>query len=672
MFYYKITGSIEKSSYVEKIANRHEGYEERTKCSSISDELFERSDNKRFIFISSMTKHVVTMGLVCSDNTKIESSIKSFIGKLEFKVSDIDYEEITFKMGSRMMRDAERADYIEDAECVMEMFGLSALNGEGFRYRSFSFEETVFNTEETQSVLKSTNCFMCREPLEEEIGRITGGKNKKHVEGHPVHYMIQTDDIRESDHVVKALVGSLYENNRILSRRYTKLNFIADMRCEEAELESWYINGKGGTIFINLDFGDEPDSQYASQTRSIIEKVSRVMKKYSKDVLTIFWISKRGKKTKASLYDELGHINVVEISDSKADADGARKYLKELAAEKKTKTDKKLLGQIEEGKTYLATELNDMYDLWYSNKLKTVIYPQYKDITSVKKSAADEKARGSAYDELMEMIGLDRAKNVIKQALDYNRAQKIFADKGLKADRTSMHMVFTGNPGTAKTSVARLFAEIMKDNDVLTDGKLIECGRADLVGPFVGWTAPMVKKKFKEAKGSVLFIDEAYSLVDDRDGLFGDEAINTIVQEMENHRDDVVVIFAGYPDKMEGFLQKNPGLRSRIAYHVPFDDYNADELCDIAELIAKKRDLILADDARVKLREVFTLALKDSDFGNGRYVRNVLEKAKMAQASRLVAMDYASVTSEDVRTIVASDIELPVQKAKQTRIGFCA
>jgi SpoVK/Ycf46/Vps4 family AAA+-type ATPase len=182
----------------------------------------------------------------------------------------------------------------------------------------------------------------------------------------------------------------------------------------------------------------------------------------------------------------------------------------------------------------------------------------------------------------------------------------------------------------------------------------------------------MVKKKFKEAKGSVLFIDEAYSLVDDRDGMFGDEAINTIVQEMENHRDDVVVVFAGYPDKMEKFLQKNPGLRSRIAYHVPFDDYNVDELCDIADLIAKKKDLVLADDARAKLREVFAVALQDDDYGNGRYVRNILEKAKMKQASRLVAMDYSAVTSEDVRTIVASDIEMPVKKAKQTRIGFCA
>ena len=111
------------------------------------------------------------------------------------------------------------------------------------------------------------------------------------------------------------------------------------------------------------------------------------------------------------------------------------------------------------------------------------------------------------------------------------------------------------------------------------------------MGKYVGWTAPTIQKKFKEAQGSVLFIDEAYSLVDDRNGSFGDEAINTIVQEMENHRDDVVVIFAGYPDKMEDFLQKNPGLRSRIAYHVPFDDYDTESLCEIAKLIAKQKGL---------------------------------------------------------------------------------
>ena len=130
-----------------------------------------------------------------------------------------------------------------------------------------------------------------------------------------------------------------------------------------------------------------------------------------------------------------------------------------------------------------------------------------------------------------------------------------------------MHMVFTGNPGTAKTTVARLFARILKENGVLSKGDLIECGRSDLVGKYVGWTAVQVKNMFKKAKGSVLFIDEAYSLCDDRSGSYGDEAINTIVQEMENNRDDMVVIFAGYPKEMNDFLDRNPGLRSRIAFH---------------------------------------------------------------------------------------------------------
>ena len=671
MFYYMITGSFEINDYTEKLIDRRNGTDERSGIATISDEMFEKSGHKRFIFVSSMKYRGITMGLVSSDNSKIDSFIKSFISKLEFKVSDIEYEEITFRMCNRLMSDAERSDYYFGTEVILHSFGVDILK-DNFRFRTFCIEETIFRTEDTQSALDSSTCFMCRQPLTEEIERIARGKNKKHVEGHPVHYLIQTDDDMESDRVFNVLIGKLYENHRILSRRCTKIFLSEDSKPDEEDLACWYINSCGGTILINLEFEDETDSQYASQTRNIIHKVCRVMKNHSKDVLTVFRIHGQSEKIKNEIYNKLGHINIVEIKDSKADAADARAYLKKLAGEKKTRTDKKLLGQIEEGKTYLATELNDMYDMWYSNKLKSVIFPQYKDISSVKSNVAKEKVRGIAYDELMEMIGLDRAKSVIKQALDYNKAQKIFADKGLIADRTSMHMVFTGNPGTAKTSVARLFAEIMKDNDVLSEGNLIECGRADLVGPFVGWTAPMVKKKFKEAKGSVLFIDEAYSLVDDRDGMFGDEAINTIVQEMENHRDDVVVVFAGYPDKMEKFLQKNPGLRSRIAYHVPFDDYNVDELCDIADLIAKKKDLVLADDARAKLREVFAVAMQDDDYGNGRYVRNILEKAKMKQASRLVAMDYSSVTSEDVRTIVASDIEMPVKKAKQTRIGFCA
>ncbi|MDR0906907.1 MAG: AAA family ATPase, partial [Oscillospiraceae bacterium] len=315
------------------------------------------------------------------------------------------------------------------------------------------------------------------------------------------------------------------------------------------------------------------------------------------------------------------------------------------------------------------------FDEWFDKKLRTQVYSQYAELETVNKQIAEKKPRGSAFAELETMIGLTEAKAVINQALDFYKAQKLFRDKGVASSRPAMHMVFTGNPGTAKTSVARLFARIMKENGLLSRGDLYEVGRADLVGKYVGHTAPLVKSKFRNAKGSVLFIDEAYSLVDDRDGLYGDEAINTIVQEMENTREDMVVIFAGYPDKMEGFLQKNPGLRSRIAFHVPFADYNAGELYEITELLAKGKSLTLGLDVREKLVPIYESALTRNDFGNGRFARNLVEKAQMKQASRLVHTDdLDSVTKDDITTLVAEDFEAPMETAEppKRKIGFVA
>ena len=318
--------------------------------------------------------------------------------------------------------------------------------------------------------------------------------------------------------------------------------------------------------------------------------------------------------------------------------------------------------------------MKNMFDEWYNRKLKTSVYPEYSEIVTVKKEAAKAKPKGTAYDELMEMIGLEEPKKVIRQALDFFKAQKLFADKGMNVRRPAMHMVFTGNPGTAKTTVARLFARIMRENGLLSKGHLVEVGRGDLVGKYVGWTAQIVKKKFTEASGGVLFIDEAYSLVDGKAGLYGEEAINTIVQEMENHRDELVVIFAGYPEEMEKFIQSNPGLRSRIAFHVPFSDYNTEELCQIARLQASKLELRLTDDAVDKMAGIFDLVQKEADFGNGRYVRNLIEKARMAQAARLVGSDVENLTRKEIATITAEDIEVPKDtKLEKVEIGFqCA
>ncbi len=473
--------------------------------------------------------------------------------------------------------------------------------------------------------------------------------------------------------MLRVLLQALYANSRILSKRYIFLNIRPGENFSRAVYECLYKSSFGGTVIVRYLANDDTEEYYANCDRDTIETLCEVMKKYCNQVLTVFCFPRECTSSKNIFYENLGNISIVELKEEFVSGERAIDFLKMLAKDNEIRTDKKLFEKLEDEKGYLAPDLHDLFDNWYNNKLKTGVYPQYKDIATAKREVVKAAPKGSAYDELNKMIGLDEAKKVINQALNYYKAQKLFADKGMKSDHPAMHMVFTGNPGTAKTTVARLFARIMKENNLLSKGNLIEVGRGDLVGKYVGWTAPTIQKKFSDAKGSVLFIDEAYSLVDDRNGSFGDEAINTIVQEMENHRDDVVVIFAGYPDKMEGLLQKNPGLRSRIAYHVPFNDYDtAAALCEIAKLIAKQKGLTFTDEACNKLTGLFDAARNESDFGNGRYVRNVIEKAKMAQASRLLTMDFDSIDSEDIALISADDIEIPKSSAKteKKQIGF--
>ena len=321
------------------------------------------------------------------------------------------------------------------------------------------------------------------------------------------------------------------------------------------------------------------------------------------------------------------------------------------------------------------------------------LFESKKDVTKIRKEAlflltkedvlgsedvgtAAEREPGSARRELEAMIGLESTKKIIRKAVAHYKMNKLCMDKGINRGKASMHMVFTGNPGTAKTTVARLFAQILRDDKVLPTGKFIEVGRADLVGAFVGSTAIIVKSKFREAKGGVLFIDEAYSLCDYNKNSFGDEAINTIVQEMENNREDTVVIFAGYPAPMEEFLARNPGLESRLAFRVGFEDYSADELLRITELMASRKGIKLTAAAMEKLGSIYENARKDPGFGNGRFVRKLLEEAEMNLAERLFELGERELTEELISTVEEQDIpDIGPQKAEEERsaerrIGF--
>lgn len=489
--------------------------------------------------------------------------------------------------------------------------------------------------------------------------------------GHPVHYLIETDlpDVRER--FLKVLMSTLYQMGRVIGLRYTLMN---QDQIERYGVADVYQNSAGATV-VSLLGQEQDDSEFADDSQEAIEKVGKQLKSHSNSVLSIVCLPQSCEKLKRALYTETPGITFIELKEDVATPEQARRYLAMLAKEKGFSIDKSLRDRISDNdKTYAISELDQAFDDWVGRLMKTEFYPQYAQQAAVSRVIQQEEHAGEAYRKLMGLVGVNRAKNIICQALDYYKAQRLFRGKGMENDLTNMHMVFTGNPGTAKTTVARLFARIMKDNGVLPSGHLVEVGRADLVGRYVGWTAVQVKRAFERAKGGVLFIDEAYSLVEDKRGLYGDEAINTIVQEMENHRDEMVVIFAGYSKEMETLLSRNPGLRSRIAYQVPFDDYSPEELCSITELLAGEKNLALGEGVKEKLFPIFEQAARQPDFGNGRFARNLLEKARMKQAGRLVKMEYGDVGETELRTLLPEDFEAPEEfKGKQKpAIGFTA
>ena len=226
------------------------------------------------------------------------------------------------------------------------------------------------------------------------------------------------------------------------------------------------------------------------------------------------------------------------------------------------------------------------------------------------------------------------AKDQVKKILAFAKMRKAMEEKGEQLEPITLNMEFVGNPGTAKTTVARIVAGLLKEIGIIKTGEFIEVGRADLVAQYVGQTAPMVQNVFQKAKGGVLFIDEAYSLLEERRGEFGDEAINMIVQEMENNRKDTIVIFAGYPDEMDEFFLRNPGLRSRVPFRVNFEDYNVEEMLDICKQEAFKKGFLTDDMADKKIMEICEKSIKNKNNGNGRFCRNLIETGVLNFAFR--------------------------------------
>jgi Holliday junction resolvasome RuvABC ATP-dependent DNA helicase subunit len=280
-----------------------------------------------------------------------------------------------------------------------------------------------------------------------------------------------------------------------------------------------------------------------------------------------------------------------------------------------------------------------------------------------KESVAIEDAPARTLDDLLkeldELVGLDRVKTDVRQLINFLKVQKMREEKGMSALPVSRHLVFYGNPGTGKTTIARLLAQVYRTLEVLSRGHLIESDRADLVAGYVGQTALKVKEVVNKALGGVLFIDEAYALnPEGRSNDFGNEAVETLLKMMEDHRHDFIVIVAGYTEKMDDFISSNPGLRSRFNKFLHFEDYTPEQLLEIFKGFSRKAEFKLSESAELKLLEMFKLlnVLRDESFGNARTARNLFEMTISKHANRIVTLP--NINEEVLATIEEADIPI--------------
>lgn len=623
-------------------------------------EHFRGEDKSKIIFVSAIRSPRLTLCVLSNESVSI-SYPKKFLASLEIEFSHIKMQEIRLFQARRFLGLAERQLYVIDANALLSHLGLNDSN-------DCFYNGPLISPLSKREILRQSKSLLS-ESFQAEINRILATGRKSDFCGHPVHYIIETSEEEFFEKAFDLLCSALYYAGRVKSRQCC-----IRRNGSDPSRHLYHLYGYG---IICADFGFVPrrgeiEEEYADDhQRRLIEYAQEMLINRNR-VLTVFHFPKDCEKLKKWLFDEAPDCTFVEIKEENIDVNRARTYLTQLAEENHVPPNEQLYAGIPEGESQLTIkQLNSIFWLWHDGYLKSTVYPQYAEFQNAQKQKALQKPEGDAYAKLQKMVGLESAKNVIEEAINFYKAQKLFQSYGIAEDHPSMHMVFTGNPGTAKTTVARLFAKIMRDNGILSEGRLYEVGRADLVGRYVGWTAKIVKEMFRKAKGSVLFIDEAYSLVDDRSGLYGDEAINTIVQEMENSREDMIVIFAGYPKEMEQFLRKNPGLSSRIAFHIPFEDYSPEELYQIAELTAESKGVCLAQPVKEKLLPVFQSVSGQEDFGNGRYVRNLIERARIRQSVRLMSSNTNTATKEEIATLLPEDFEMPKPPADRSqKIGF--
>ena len=606
------------------------------------------------------------MNMICAiselqkpSNAKLEKFLKTALEE-QFSIKAIkvsELKEITADHFQQLLSRADNAEYL-NAFRVLNELRLDFGNN-----NSFCVTETICSIKKMdyKQTVASVQRLMPDQTFLDELKRIFSTENNRtKFYGMPVHYKITAGMHTSSMEMVFALVNALYNNKRLVGRRVTRL-FEIDHNCYgEEDFENVLAQAAGCTVVIDLQGAKNETSNYAGSYEAVIDYISEIVRKYQRNTLCIFIEMSDNPGFSSKLIGALGDdVTVIELQEGAGDRKQALDYLKMLERKQDANfySDEELEAALGDRTSFRTSDIFRIHDKLYSGSLKEKIYRAYRQLDVISKVDNDDAKKPDAYRRLQSLIGLKEQKALIDQMIASHKMMKLRLEMGLRRINKTRHMCFTGNPGTAKTTVARLLTDILNKEGALRTGRFVECGRGDLVGEYVGWTAKIVQKKFRQAQGGVLFIDEAYSLVDDEHGLYGDEAINTIVQEMENRRNSVLVIFAGYTDRMKEFLDRNEGLRSRIAFHLTFPDYNPDELLDILKLMMKERHYTASEEVFEECRRMFVTACKHKNFGNGRFVRNLFEQAMMKQDQRLYKQG-GDFTREQLLELTLDDFDV--------------
>ena len=359
--------------------------------------------SRAFFYVVNASGGTFTAMAVQKDpRMNMDPQFPAYTEALGVKLTDIHAEEVSLHTACNLLHRASRNDYIEDDDDVLKTLDLDYMVNQ--RFSDFRFWEDLMGEAYKDEIYAKAERLFTKDCLLPELDRIYAGGASAKIVGHPVHYLIQTDDAGIRREMIQSLLPSLYANGRLQNRRYSSVYFRGEaLYGKSSDYDQFYKSNAGGTVIVqySADYGDTDDEDTADGIRDTIEKLCSYIKKYRHQVLTILCLPRECTKLKELFYENLGTVSFVELKEEFAVGERAGDYLKLLARENHVRTDKKLFAKLEGNRGYLAPELRTIFDGWYNNKLKTTVYPQYKEITTVKTEVGKANPKGDAYKELM-------------------------------------------------------------------------------------------------------------------------------------------------------------------------------------------------------------------------------------------------------------------------------